>query len=59
MNTLFIKLIFLLITLYIFFYCSSYAGFEIKSKNNIIAGVVIFLFTVASVIFSNIIFWIN
>ncbi len=59
MNTLFVKLVFLLITLYILLYCSSFAGFEIKSKNNIVAGIIVFLFTVTSVIFSNIIFWMN
>lgn len=59
MNTFFIKIVFLLITLYILFYCSSYAKYEITKKNNIISGIIVFLFTLASVIFSNIVFWIS
>lgn len=59
MVNIFIKIIFLLITLCILIYCSSYAKFEITKKNNIIAGIVVFLFSLASVIFSNIIFWVS
>lgn len=57
MVTTFIKVIFLLITLCILYYCGTYVRFEIVKNNNIIAGIFIFLFTLASVIFSNIIFW--
>ncbi len=59
MNNIFIKIIFLLITMFILFYCTSYSNFEITKKNNIIAGVVFFLFTIVCVIFSNITFWIS
>ena len=57
MNTVFIKGIFLIITLSIFLYCSSFAGFEIKKKNNIFGGFFVFLFSLASIIFSNIVFF--
>ena len=54
MINIFVKIIFLLSTMYILFYCSSYAKFEIMKKKNRLGGVIIFLFTIASVIFSNI-----
>ena len=57
MNTLFIKIIFLIFTIAIFFYCSSYAKFEITKKNNIVGGILVFIFNVISVIASNIIFF--
>ena len=59
MNTLFIKIIFSIFTIAIFLYVSSYAKFEITKKNNIIGGIIVFLFTAASVIFSNIMFFIT
>ena len=40
MNTLFVKIIFLIFTLVIFIYSSSYAKFEITKKNNIIGGII-------------------
>lgn len=58
MNTLFIKIIFLLITLATFIYTSSYAKYEITKKSNIIGGIMVFIFTLASIIFGNIIFFI-
>ena len=59
MNTIYIKIIFLLFTIAIFLYSSSYAGFEIKKKNNIGGGIIVFLFSLASVIFSNVMFFIT
>jgi hypothetical protein len=59
MVTVFIKIIFVLISIFILFYCSSYAKFEITEKNNITAGIAVFLFSLSCVVFSDIIFWIN
>ena len=59
MNTIFIKIIFLIFTIFIFLYCSSYAKFEITKKSNIIGGIMVFIFTVASIIFSNVIFFVS
>ena len=57
MNTLFIKIIFLIFTIIIFLYSSSYAKFEIVKKNNIIGGIVVFLFSLISIVFSNVMFF--
>ena len=59
MNTIFTKIIFLIFTLIIFLYNCSYAGFEITKKNNISGGVMVFVFTLISVIFSNIMFFMS
>ena len=59
MNTLFVKIIFLIFTLVIFIYSSSYAKFEITKKNNIIGVIIIFIFILSSIVFSNIIFFIT
>ena len=59
MNTLFVKIIFLIFTLVIFIYSSSYAKFEITKKNNTIGGIIIFIFILSSIVFSNIIFFIT
>ena len=59
MNTLYIKILFLIFTIAIFLYSISYAKFEITKKNNIFGGIMVFIFTLASVIFSNIIVWQN
>lgn len=59
MNTLFIKIIFLLFTLSIFLYNCSYARFEIIKKNNISGGVMVFVFTLISIVFSNIMFFMS
>ena len=59
MNTLFIKILFLIFTFIILIYSSSYAKYEITKKNNIIGGIIIFLFILSSIIFSNIIFFIT
>ena len=57
MSTIFIKAIFFIITIIIFFYCSSYAKFEITSNNNIFGGLSIFIFSLFCVIFSNYMFF--
>ena len=53
----FIKTIFTLITIYIFLYCFSFANYEVKNKNNTLGSIVFMIFTLISIIFSNIIFW--
>lgn len=59
MNTIYIKIIFLIFTIVIFLYCASYSKFEITKKNNICGGIIVFIFTLISIIFSNIIFFIT
>ena len=59
MNNLFIKIIFFIIILITFIYSSSYAKYEITQKNNIIGGIIIFIFILSSIVFSNIIFFIT
>ena len=59
MNTFFIKLIFLIFTIFIFLYSASYVSFEITKKNNISGGIMVFIFTIISVIFSNIMFFVS
>ena len=59
MITGFIKIIFSIISLYIFLYNCSFINFEIKEHNNILGGITIFVFVLASLIFGNIVFWIN
>ena len=59
MNNLFIKIIFFIFTLITFIYSSSYAKYEITQKNNIIGGIIIFIFILSSIVFSNIIFFIT
>lgn len=57
MNTIFIKAIFLIFTIFIFFYCTSYAKFEITKNNNVIGGIFVFIFNLLCVILSNIVFF--
>ncbi len=59
MNTIFIKLFFSEVSIYIFLHMVSFALFEIKNKNNFTGGLFTILFTLFSIIYSNIIFWIN
>lgn len=59
MNTLFIKIIFTTITLYILFYCLSYAKFEFVEKKNLFACISVCLLSFSGIIFSNIVFWIS
>lgn len=58
MNTLFIKIIFLIFTTAILFYTTSYVKFEITKNNNIIGGIMVFIFSVVSVILGNVVFFI-
>ena len=57
MNTIFIKAIFLIYTLFIFLYSSSYAKFEITQDKNIFGGIFIFIFSLLGVVTSNIVFF--
>ena len=59
MNTLFIKIIFMIFTFFIFIYSCSYAGFEITKKNNISGGVMFFIFSLISIVFSNLMFFMS
>lgn len=59
MNTIFIKIFFSIICLFIFFYILSFAIFEIKTNKNIFGSIFTIIFTVFSIVFSNIVFWIN
>lgn len=59
MVNFFIKVVFSLITFYIFIYSCSYANFEIKSNSNFVGGIFTFLFVLGSVIFSNVVFWMD
>ena len=59
MNNIFIKFFFSLICLFILLYIISFSIFEIKNKNNVFGGVATIVFTLASIIYSNIIFYIN
>ena len=59
MNTIFTKIIFLIFTIFIFIYSCSYSGFEITKKNNLSGGIFVFFFSLLSVVFSNIIFFMS
>ena len=59
MNTLFIKIIFLVISLFIVYYSCSYANFEIVKKNNFFGGFFVFLFSIISTIFANVMFFLT
>ena len=59
MNTIYIKIIFFIYTFFIFLYSSSYAKFEIAKNNNIIGGIITFLFSLFSIVFCNIVFFIT
>ena len=59
MITGFIKCIFSIISIYIFLYNCSFINYEIKNNNNIVGSIIILIFVIASLIFSNIMFWLN
>jgi len=59
MNTFFIKIIFSIFTIIVLLYVSSYAKFEIVKNNNIGGGIFIFLLSLISIIFSNIMFFVS
>ena len=59
MNNIYIKLFFSLICLFIFFYMVSFAIFEMKEKKNKFGGIAVIVLTIISIVYSNIIFYIN
>lgn len=59
MITTFVKILFSLISIYSLIYTFSFVNYEIKKNSNIVGSIFILLFTTASIILSNIIFWIN
>lgn len=59
MNTIFIKIFFSVICLFIFLYVLSFSIFEIKTNHNLFGGIFTIFITVGSIIFSNILFWLN
>ena len=59
MNILFIKIFFSFISILIFGYMLSFSSFEIKAKSNILGGLFVILFSLLSLIYSNVMFWIS
>lgn len=59
MNTLLIRLFFSIVCIFIFLYVLSFCLFEIKNNKNFFGGIFTLIVTIGSIIFSNIIFWIN
>lgn len=59
MISLFYHLLFLVFSLYISIQSISYGIYEIHEQNNKIGGRIVILFTIFSVIFSNILVWQN
>lgn len=59
MDTIFIKIFFAIICLFIFFYVLSFSIFEIKKNSNIFGGVFAILVAVVSIVFSNFVLWLN
>lgn len=59
MISLFYHVLFLIFSLYILIQSVSYGLYEINEQNNIFGGRIVILFTIFSVIFSNIIVWQN
>lgn len=59
MKTLFINIIFLLFTVFIFIRTISYALYEIKEENNSFGGISLIVLTFFSIIFADIMVWIN
>lgn len=59
MNTFFIRIFFSIFSLYIFLYILSFAFFEIQKNKNFFGSIFTILITLGSIIFSNIIFWLN
>ncbi len=59
MKTLFINIIFLLFTVFIFIRIISYALYEIKEENNSFGGISLIVLTFFSIIFADIMVWIS
>lgn len=59
MNNAFIDFVFLVFTLVLLCKIIAYGLYEIKNENNLFGGVCTIAFSVASVVFSNIMVWIS
>ena len=59
MDNIAYKIIFLIFTLYILIYSTSYGIHEIKKENNTYGGFSVIFFTIFSIVFGNIIIWIR
>ena len=59
MKTIYVKIIFLIYTTIIFIYISSYSKYEITKNNNIFGGIFVFIFSLISIILSNIMFFLK
>lgn len=59
MLTLFYHILFLIFTIYVLIKSISYGLYEINEQKNKFGGRVVILFTIFSVIFSNIMVWLN
>lgn len=53
------KIAFLVVTIYIFFKAVGYAVYEINDKRNKSGGVCVILISLFSVVFSNVVMWVN
>lgn len=52
-------ILFVLFTIYVLINTISYSLYEIKKRNNKTGGIFVIVFTIFSVVFSNIIIWQN
>lgn len=59
MNNTFIDIIFLVFTLWLLRKLVGYGLYEIKNENNFFGGICAIVFSIFSVVFSNIMVWIN
>ena len=59
MLSLFYHILFLIFTIYVLIQSISYGLYELKEQKNKPGGTIVILFTIFSVIFSNIIVWQN
>lgn len=59
MLNLFYHILFLLFTIYVLIQSISYALYEMRQENNSFGGKFVILFTIFSVVFSNIMVWQN
>ncbi|MFR2534586.1 MAG: hypothetical protein ACLS95_05085 [Clostridia bacterium] len=59
MINLIYHILFLLFTIYVLIHTISYGIYEIKEENNKTGGYFVISFTVFTIIFSNIVVWLN
>ena len=59
MNTIFIKIFFSIVCLLSLIHIWSFAVFEIKENKNVYGGIFTILFAIFSVVFSNVLFWLD